>query len=161
MQVCRLADREDVLLLCDRCDRGYHMDCLDPPMDEVPIEDWFCPQCLGAQPLGTPSQRAPLALRVRRTIQRSRQRILRDSSVTRQPRQTRAKKRTRTTKKRKATRRKRKTKSRAKNSKKLAGPSPRKRLAEALGINEKFSITTEQGSHFSLFGDPNALDSVE
>lgn len=140
------------------------MDCLDPPMDEVPIEDWFCPQCLGAQPLSTPSRRAPLALRVRRTIQRSRQRILRDSSVTRQTNQTRQTRQTKTKKRRKTTkkagsRRKRKARTKAKNSKKLAVPSSRKRLADSLGINEK--ATTEPGSHFSLFGDPNALDSVE
>lgn len=156
-----------MLLLCDRCDQGYHMDCLDPPIDEVPIEDWFCPQCLGTQPLSAAARRrAPLALRVRRTIQRSRQRILRDSSVTRRTRKTKTKKRA--TKRRKTTktagnRRKRKTrtKTKSKKSKKLAVPSPRKRLADALGLGEKNSAAAEPGSHFSLFGNPNDLDSIE
>ena len=23
----------------------YHMECLDPPLDRVPVEEWFCPDC--------------------------------------------------------------------------------------------------------------------
>jgi len=26
--VCRIAPPDDRLLVCDKCDRGYHMDCL-------------------------------------------------------------------------------------------------------------------------------------
>jgi PHD and RING finger domain-containing protein 1 len=33
------------MLLCDGCDLGYHLECLDPPMDTVPLEEWFCPDC--------------------------------------------------------------------------------------------------------------------
>ncbi|XP_076311964.1 uncharacterized protein LOC143225807 isoform X2 [Tachypleus tridentatus] len=45
-EVCGMADREDRLLLCDACDFGYHCECLDPPLEEVPVEEWFCPDCL-------------------------------------------------------------------------------------------------------------------
>lgn len=34
------------MLLCDGCDLGYHLECLDPPMDTVPVEEWFCPDCV-------------------------------------------------------------------------------------------------------------------
>lgn len=44
-QVCEQCDREDRMLLCDGCDLGYHMECLDPPMHQVPIEEWYCPRC--------------------------------------------------------------------------------------------------------------------
>lgn len=44
-EVCGMSDREDRLLLCDGCDLGYHLECLDPPMDTVPIEEWFCSEC--------------------------------------------------------------------------------------------------------------------
>ncbi|KAF3689002.1 PHD and RING finger domain-containing protein 1 [Channa argus] len=44
-EVCGGSDREDRLLLCDACDAGYHMECLTPPLDSVPVEEWFCPQC--------------------------------------------------------------------------------------------------------------------
>ncbi|XP_006893404.1 PREDICTED: PHD and RING finger domain-containing protein 1 [Elephantulus edwardii] len=44
-EVCGHSDREDRLLLCDRCDAGYHMECLDPPLQEVPVDEWFCPEC--------------------------------------------------------------------------------------------------------------------
>ncbi|XP_018621294.1 PHD and RING finger domain-containing protein 1 [Scleropages formosus] len=44
-EVCGRSDREDRLLLCDGCDAGYHMECLTPPLNSVPVEEWFCPEC--------------------------------------------------------------------------------------------------------------------
>ncbi|NXD24770.1 PHRF1 protein, partial [Spelaeornis formosus] len=44
-EVCGRSDREDRLLLCDGCDAGYHMECLNPPLSEVPVDEWFCPAC--------------------------------------------------------------------------------------------------------------------
>ncbi|KAL3248166.1 hypothetical protein MRX96_056580 [Rhipicephalus microplus] len=44
-EVCGRCDREDRLLLCDACDLGYHCECLSPPLDSVPIEEWYCPDC--------------------------------------------------------------------------------------------------------------------
>ncbi|XP_025021860.1 PHD and RING finger domain-containing protein 1 isoform X1 [Python bivittatus] len=47
-EVCGRSDREDRLLLCDGCDAGYHMECLNPPLNEVPVDEWFCPPCAPA-----------------------------------------------------------------------------------------------------------------
>ena len=33
------------MLLCDRCDAGWHCCCLDPPLAGVPAGSWFCPDC--------------------------------------------------------------------------------------------------------------------
>ena len=33
------------MLICDHCNQGYHMSCLQPPLKEVPDDDWYCPQC--------------------------------------------------------------------------------------------------------------------
>ena len=44
-EVCHQSDREDRMLLCDGCDCGYHLECLNPPLNEVPVEEWFCPEC--------------------------------------------------------------------------------------------------------------------
>lgn len=44
-QVCGRADNEETMLLCDGCDLGYHMACLTPPLEEVPIDQWLCPNC--------------------------------------------------------------------------------------------------------------------
>ncbi|KAH9373976.1 hypothetical protein HPB48_003970 [Haemaphysalis longicornis] len=44
-EVCGRSDREDRLLLCDACDLGYHCECLSPPLQSVPIEEWYCPDC--------------------------------------------------------------------------------------------------------------------
>ena len=45
-EVCQQCDREHRMLLCDGCDSGYHLECLDPPIDEVPLDEhWFCPEC--------------------------------------------------------------------------------------------------------------------
>ncbi|XP_029644165.1 protein SCAF11 isoform X1 [Octopus sinensis] len=47
-EVCGQSNREDRLLLCDGCDLGFHCECLDPPLDSVPVEEWFCPDCAEA-----------------------------------------------------------------------------------------------------------------
>ena len=28
-----------------QCDFPYHLECLDPPLSEVPEGEWFCPKC--------------------------------------------------------------------------------------------------------------------
>jgi hypothetical protein len=33
------------MLMCDRCSRGWHMACMIPPMDVVPVGRWVCPRC--------------------------------------------------------------------------------------------------------------------
>lgn len=39
------------MLLCDNpgCDRGYHMFCLEPPLEKAPLAFWYCPDCLPEQ----------------------------------------------------------------------------------------------------------------
>ncbi|KAI5095905.1 bromodomain adjacent to zinc finger domain protein 2A [Silurus meridionalis] len=44
-QVCHKGDNDASLLLCDGCDRGWHMFCLRPKVTQVPEGDWFCPTC--------------------------------------------------------------------------------------------------------------------
>ena len=34
------------MLLCDSCDRGWHLHCLDPPLKAIPAGDWSCPKCV-------------------------------------------------------------------------------------------------------------------
>ncbi|XP_058466238.1 PHD and RING finger domain-containing protein 1 [Malaya genurostris] len=47
-EVCRRPDREDTMLLCDSCNLGYHMECLDPPLTEVPSGSWYCDCCFAS-----------------------------------------------------------------------------------------------------------------
>uniref|UniRef100_S4RH79 PHD and ring finger domains 1 n=1 Tax=Petromyzon marinus TaxID=7757 RepID=S4RH79_PETMA len=49
-RACGLSDREERMLLCDACDAGFHMECLVPPLDSIPVEEWFCPTCLPRAP---------------------------------------------------------------------------------------------------------------
>lgn len=44
-EVCRSADDADNMLLCDKCNRGYHLTCLVPPMASIPAGEWFCQAC--------------------------------------------------------------------------------------------------------------------
>ena len=44
-EVCRNPECEDLMILCDSCDKGYHIFCLDPPLSAIPEGDWFCEQC--------------------------------------------------------------------------------------------------------------------
>lgn len=47
-EICHKSQDEAHLLLCDGCNRGYHMYCLTPALHSVPKTDWFCFQCLTA-----------------------------------------------------------------------------------------------------------------
>ncbi|KAK3279661.1 hypothetical protein CYMTET_12460 [Cymbomonas tetramitiformis] len=50
-QVCKKADRPASILLCDDCNQGYHLGCLQPKLTRVPSEEfWYCPRCLGLLP---------------------------------------------------------------------------------------------------------------
>ncbi|CEG36091.1 PHD Zn-finger protein [Plasmopara halstedii] len=44
-EVCKKSDREDEIMLCDDCNAEYHIFCLDPPLQSVPDESWYCPKC--------------------------------------------------------------------------------------------------------------------
>lgn len=47
--LCCLQARAKDMLLCDGCDRGFHMHCLDPPLTAAPLAAWYCPTCLTEQ----------------------------------------------------------------------------------------------------------------
>ncbi|XP_061724304.1 nucleolar protein dao-5-like [Cydia pomonella] len=44
--VCGTSDNDDQLLFCDDCDRGYHMYCLVPPLENPPEGSWSCALCI-------------------------------------------------------------------------------------------------------------------
>ena len=41
--VCRQGGR---LICCEECEKWYHPSCLDPPLRDIPLDDWYCPQCV-------------------------------------------------------------------------------------------------------------------
>ncbi len=44
---CENNDDAENLLICDECEFFCcHTYCCNPPLDHVPIEDWFCRYCL-------------------------------------------------------------------------------------------------------------------
>ncbi|MGK3739384.1 MAG: hypothetical protein ACI90V_006231, partial [Bacillariaceae sp.] len=43
--VCAICADDGILIICDGCEKSYHNHCLEPPLDEVPEGDWFCPNC--------------------------------------------------------------------------------------------------------------------
>ena len=42
---CHRLDDAESMILCDSCDLGFHMFCLDPPLLAIPEGDWLCPRC--------------------------------------------------------------------------------------------------------------------
>ncbi|XP_043097461.1 bromodomain adjacent to zinc finger domain protein 2B isoform X18 [Puntigrus tetrazona] len=64
-QMCRKGDNEDLLLLCDGCDKGCHTYCHKPKITNIPEGDWYCPACIskasGQSPKSkkTPNRAAP------------------------------------------------------------------------------------------------------
>ncbi|KAJ7236210.1 hypothetical protein C8J57DRAFT_1377032 [Mycena rebaudengoi] len=51
-KVCEMCDgaEGEGMLMCDACDRGWHMHCLAPPVEEEPPGEWFCPICSTREP---------------------------------------------------------------------------------------------------------------
>ncbi|KAI5183488.1 Bromodomain Adjacent To Zinc Finger Domain Protein 2B [Manis pentadactyla] len=48
-QICQKGDNEELLLLCDGCDKGHHTYCHRPKITAIPDGYWFCPACIARQ----------------------------------------------------------------------------------------------------------------
>ncbi|XP_027877716.1 bromodomain adjacent to zinc finger domain protein 2B-like isoform X3 [Xiphophorus couchianus] len=48
-QLCQKGDNDDLLLLCDGCDKGCHTYCHNPKITVVPAGAWFCSSCESGQ----------------------------------------------------------------------------------------------------------------
>lgn len=46
---CRICHRLGDLLCCETCPAVFHLECVDPPMVDVPTEDWQCNICKSHQ----------------------------------------------------------------------------------------------------------------
>ncbi|XP_026472283.1 nucleosome-remodeling factor subunit NURF301-like, partial [Ctenocephalides felis] len=42
---CRICFRLGDLLCCETCPAVFHLECVDPPLEDVPTEDWQCVIC--------------------------------------------------------------------------------------------------------------------
>ncbi|KAK3598854.1 hypothetical protein CHS0354_008596 [Potamilus streckersoni] len=49
---CRACHKLGDLLCCETCSAVYHLTCVDPPMEEVPDDDWLCSVCKAHQVMG-------------------------------------------------------------------------------------------------------------
>ena len=45
-ECCVVCGKGGELLCCDGCNVPYHLECLTPPLEEVPEGDWYCPRCI-------------------------------------------------------------------------------------------------------------------
>ncbi|KAL6547915.1 hypothetical protein OROHE_009620 [Orobanche hederae] len=46
---CRSGLHGEVMLLCDRCNKGWHIYCLSPPLKSIPPGNWYCLECLNSE----------------------------------------------------------------------------------------------------------------
>ncbi|XP_066519299.1 bromodomain adjacent to zinc finger domain protein 2B [Hoplias malabaricus] len=58
-QICRKGDNEDLLLLCDGCDKGCHTYCHKPKISTIPEGDWYCPACISKASGQSPKSKKP------------------------------------------------------------------------------------------------------
>ena len=42
---CGGKELPETQLFCEECEYVTHMHCLDPPLETVPDDDWYCPHC--------------------------------------------------------------------------------------------------------------------
>ncbi|KAK4328159.1 hypothetical protein Pmani_001432 [Petrolisthes manimaculis] len=59
---CRVCHKTGDLLCCDSCSAVYHLDCVDPPLQEIPgeMEDWTCSVCTAHQVDGVTDCLSPM-----------------------------------------------------------------------------------------------------
>ncbi len=43
---CSVCGEVGLLIICDGCNSNFHMECVKPPLIEVPKGNWFCGTCL-------------------------------------------------------------------------------------------------------------------
>ncbi|KAF8116143.1 hypothetical protein N665_0020s0007 [Sinapis alba] len=43
---CKSDKHGEVMLLCDSCNKGWHIYCLSPPLKHIPPGNWYCLDCL-------------------------------------------------------------------------------------------------------------------
>lgn len=65
--------KQAAIMFCDRCDRGWHLYCLDPPLTDPPKGQWYCPTCeeLGEHIKSVVSQKSRGARQGRLSLGRS------------------------------------------------------------------------------------------
>ena len=45
--VCKSEEKDSAMMLCDSCNKAFHLRCLQPPLDEPPTDDvWICSICI-------------------------------------------------------------------------------------------------------------------
>ncbi|NXV74640.1 BAZ2B protein, partial [Atlantisia rogersi] len=74
-QICRKGDNEELLLLCDGCDKGCHTYCHRPKITTIPDGDWFCPACI-AKASGQTLKIKKLQIKGKKSIEQKRSRKL-------------------------------------------------------------------------------------
>jgi hypothetical protein len=52
-QVCHKVTGGTTMLLCNKCNEGWHMKCLTLPFTRRPKGDWLCPRCEATAMFGT------------------------------------------------------------------------------------------------------------
>ncbi|KAF9939348.1 hypothetical protein BGZ65_010777, partial [Modicella reniformis] len=45
-EICHAGGHLDKILVCEGCELGHHAFCLNPPLQNIPKADWYCPKCL-------------------------------------------------------------------------------------------------------------------
>jgi ribosomal protein L37AE/L43A len=46
---CGSGDNPEEIMLCDKCDNGFHMKCVRPIVVRIPIGPWICFKCSGTK----------------------------------------------------------------------------------------------------------------
>lgn len=44
--VCNRPNRPTKMIMCDSCDKPFHLSCLTPPLTSIPKGDWICTNCI-------------------------------------------------------------------------------------------------------------------
>ncbi|WKX97540.1 hypothetical protein Q1695_013309 [Nippostrongylus brasiliensis] len=56
MEYCRVCKGTGSLLCCDNCPSSFHAYCINPPLEQIPEDEWLCPRCTIPEPKQRPEK---------------------------------------------------------------------------------------------------------
>lgn len=69
--MCDSAGRDNIMVLCDQCNKGFHTTCFELPMESIPKGPWSCEECTESRhtkSIDTPVAKKGLGLGLKATV---------------------------------------------------------------------------------------------
>ncbi|KAL5974144.1 hypothetical protein ACLOJK_030807 [Asimina triloba] len=49
-KICGILDKTTNMIICDLCEKAFHLFCCTPKVKAIPLEEWYCQSCIKKRP---------------------------------------------------------------------------------------------------------------